>query len=153
MNKFLISFLLLLGFTSTGFTQNTGTTNKSLPVEATADDLQINSDENSAVFTGNAKVVQGILNLQAKKITVFFDTNADNIKSVNAIGNVSFTNGPETAKANSASFNVDTQIITFSGNVILKQDKNVLAGDQLTYNISNKHSKMTGNVKSVFTPN
>jgi lipopolysaccharide export system protein LptA len=126
--------------------------NAALPVEATADDLQVNTDDNSAVFSGNAKVVQGILDLRADQITVSFEDTNRNIKSVKAVGQVKFTNGQETAEAEDALFDVAAQIITFSGNVILRQTQTLLTGNLLTYNITTSRSKMSGDVKTVFIP-
>jgi lipopolysaccharide export system protein LptA len=155
VNKFLFSFLTLCALNTPALSQNTtieNGVNASLPVEATADDLQVNSDENSAVFSGNAKVVQGLLDLQADKITVFFEAEAKNIRNVKAAGRVKFTNGQETAEAHNAQFDVASQVITFTGNVILRQAQTILTGNNLTYNITTSRSKMTGDVKTVFTP-
>jgi lipopolysaccharide export system protein LptA len=126
--------------------------NAALPVKATADNLQVNTDENTAVFTGNAKAVQGILDLRADQITLFFDDTNQNIKSVKAVGQVKFTNGQETAESEDAQLDVASQIITFSGSVILHQAQTVLTGDLLTYNITTNGSKMSGDVKTVFMP-
>jgi lipopolysaccharide export system protein LptA len=126
--------------------------NAAQPVEATADDLQVNTNDNSAVFSGNAKVVQGVLDLQADQITIFFEKANQNIKSVNAVGQVKFTNGQETAEAINAQFDVASQIITFSGNVILRQAQTLLTGNLLTYNITTSRSKMSGDVKTIFIP-
>ena len=71
MNKILFSFIALLLLGSPALSQDTSEpSNASQPVEATADDLQVNNETNIAIFTGNANVIQGILNLQADKITV-----------------------------------------------------------------------------------
>jgi lipopolysaccharide export system protein LptA len=154
VNKFLFSFLAIYAFASPALSQGIQSpANASLPVEATADNLQVNNGENSAVFSGNAKVVQGILDLQADTITVFFEEGLGNIKRVDAKGRVTFTNGQETAKAQNAQFDVVSQIITFAGNVILRQTQTVLTGNTLTYNIKTSRSKMSGNVKTVFVPN
>jgi len=126
--------------------------NAALPVEATADDLQVNTEENSAVFSGNAKVIQGVLDLQADQITVLFEEGVQNIKLVKAAGKVRFTNGQETAEAQNAKFDVVSQIITFTGNVILRQTQTILTGNKLTYNITTNRSKMSGDVKTVFAP-
>lgn len=152
MRKLITSALTLCLLASPTFSQSTAG-NASLPVEATADNLRVNSQGNSAVFSGNAKVIQGILNLNANTITVFFEEEAKNISSVDAQGSVKFTNGTETAEGNSANFNVKTQTILFTGNVILRQTQTVLTGNQLTYNITTGRSKMTGNVKTVYNPN
>ncbi len=156
MNKFIISFLTLCVIASPAIPQTetpSPTGNASLPVEATADNLQVNNNESSAVFSGNAKVVQGVLDLQANKITVFFEDGARNIKAVAAVGQVKFTNGQETAESQNAQFDVVSQVVTFTGNVILRQSQTVLTGNKLTYNITTSRSQMSGNVKTVFAPN
>ncbi len=155
MNKFLISLILTCALSLPALSQSTTEStaeNSSLPVEATADDLQVNTAENSAIFSGNAKVIQGLLDLRADKITVFFEDGARNIDAVKAAGRVKFTNGQETAEAQNAQFDVTSQVITFSGNVILRQAQTVLTGNNLTYNITTSKSKMSGNVKTIFTP-
>lgn len=152
MRKYLFSFFALCAFTSPALSQDTAQVNAALPVEATADDLQVSSDANSAVFSGNAKVVQGVLDLRADTITVFFEEDVRNIRTVKAFGQVKFTNGEETAEAQSAQFDVVSQVITFTNNVILRQTQTVLTGDKLTYNIKTSRSQMAGNVKTIFTP-
>jgi lipopolysaccharide export system protein LptA len=152
VHKYLFSFLALCAFSSHALSQDTTQANAALPVEATADDLQVSSDTNSAIFSGNAKVVQGILDLRADKITVFFQDDVRNIRTVKALGQVKFTNGEEIAEAQSAQFDVASQVITFSNNVILRQTQTVLTGDKLTYNIKTNRSQMAGNVKTIFTP-
>lgn len=122
------------------------------PVNATADDLEVNTETNSAIFLGNAHVTQGELDLKAHKIIVFFDDSAQNIKLVEAEGKVRFTNGAEVAKSRFAKFDVSNQVITFSGNVFLQQDQNTISGNNLVYNVQSGQSKMTGNVKSVYIP-
>ena len=155
MNRFLISFLTLCAIASPAVSQTTTAPteeNATLPVEATADNLQVNSSENSAVFSGNAKVVQGVLDLQANEITVLFEEGAGNIKAVTAVGQVKFTNGLETAEAQNAQFDVVSQVVTFTGNVVLRQAQTILTGNRLTYNITTSRSQMSGNVKTIFTP-
>ena len=155
MHKFLFPILTLCALTLPALSQSTTNPtgpNAALPVEATADDLQVNTEENSAVFSGNAKVIQGVLDLQADQITVLFEEGVQNIKLVKAAGKVRFTNGQETAEAQNAKFDVVSQIITFTGNVILRQTQTILTGNKLTYNITTNRSKMSGDVKTVFAP-
>jgi len=155
VHKFLFPILTLCALTLPALSQSTTNPtgpNAALPVEATADDLQVNTEENSAVFSGNAKVIQGVLDLQADQITVLFEEGVQNIKLVKAAGKVRFTNGQETAEAQNAKFDVVSQIITFTGNVILRQTQTILTGNKLTYNITTNRSKMSGDVKTVFAP-
>lgn len=155
MNKIIYSIITLCVLAPPVLSQSTTESapdNASLPVEANADNLVVDSSDNSAIFEGNAVVTQGILNLQADKITVHFEEGAQNIKSVTANGKVKFTNGLETAEAQNAKFDVPSQVITFSQNVILRQGQTILTGNTLTYNITTSRSKMSGNVKTIFAP-
>ncbi len=154
--KFIFTFITLSLFALPALSQTISGTQKdnaAQPVEATADDLQVNAEENSAVFSGNARVVQGVLDLRADTITVFFEKGVKNIQKVKAAGKVHFTNGQETAESQKAQFDIASQIITFTGNVVLHQTQTVLTGNNLTYNVVSKRSKMSGNVKTVFAPN
>lgn len=155
MTRILLTILALCGLATTATSQTIAENlpaNASLPVEATANNLEVDSAANSATFEGKAIVTQGILNLSADKITVYFEDGARNIKTVVAKGHVKFANGTETAEAQNAKFDVLSQTIIFSQNVILRQAQTILTGNKLTYNITTNHSKMSGNVKTVFAP-
>ena len=46
----------------------------SLPIEITADSLEVRQEEQIAVFRGNVDAVQGDLNLRADELTVYYRT-------------------------------------------------------------------------------
>ena len=63
----------------------------SLPIEITADSLEVQQEEQLAVFTGNVDAVQGELNLRADRLVVHYRTNAADsnaIRLIEAFGNV-----------------------------------------------------------------
>ena len=155
MYRLIISFVLLAG---AAFAQGTGISitptpvDNSLPVEVTADNLTVEQTTNSAVFTGNAKVVQGTLILSANSIMVHYNDAQSAIDLVEATTNVVFTNGAEVAEAQRGIYRVASGRIDLTGDVVLVQGPNAISGDALTLDLNTSKGTMTGNVKSIFIP-
>jgi lipopolysaccharide export system protein LptA len=124
-----------------------------LPVEITADSLSVDQSSNTANFSGNARVGQGSLRLGADQITVNYDQAGGQIASVQATGSVVFTNGVDMAEAANAVYNVAGGGLVMTGNVLLVQGATAISGDRLDLNILANTAKVTGNVKTVLTPN
>lgn len=124
----------------------------SLPVEATADSLSLDQETSTAMFEGNAKVTQGSLHLNADSIRIDYKTGDGGVSKVEATGSVTFTNGVETAEAQTAIYTVGTAEITMTGGVLLLQGQNTISGDRLVLNLDAGTGTMLGNVKTVFTP-
>ena len=57
----------------------------SLPIEITADSLEVQQDEELAIFTGNVDAIQGDLNLRADKLVVYYRANAKESNSIRMI--------------------------------------------------------------------
>ena len=74
-----------------------------LPVEITADRLDLDQAAGSAVFSGTVKVGQGTLRLAADRVEVFYDEAAaaptGKVQRMVATGNVTLANGTEAAEA------------------------------------------------------
>ena len=124
--------------------------NGSEPVEVTADNLTVEQNTNSAIFEGNAKVVQGKLVLEAKKIVVRYNIEQSAIESVVASTNVTFTNGVEIAEAQVAVYKIGSGTLDLSEDVVLVQSTNAISGDKLQLDLKTSRGKMSGNVKTIF---
>jgi lipopolysaccharide export system protein LptA len=124
----------------------------SLPVEMAADTLVVDQAANKAVFSGNARVAQGTMRLSANKIEVIYSANQSQVQKVVASQNVLFTNGSETAEAQSAIYSVENGNIVMTGSVLLLQGPSAISGNTLTLDLTGKTGIMNGNVKSVFVP-
>ena len=125
----------------------------SLPVEITANNLSMNQASNTAIFEGNARVGQGLLRLAADKIVVIYSQNAKKVDSLEANGNVLFTNGEDIAKSENAVYKIDSGLLKMSGNVYLIQGKNTISGNYLDMNILENIANLSGNVKTILAPN
>ncbi len=129
-----------------------GNYDNSLPVEVTADMLNVAQAENTAEFVGNAKAIQGDMRLGADKVVVKYNQEQSAIETVTATGNVVFTNGTEVAEAQKAVYRLGSSNVVLTGNVLLLQGANAISGDSLTLDLTTNKGSMRGNVKTVFVP-
>ena len=137
------------------------------PVEIVADTLEVLQPQQKAIFTGNVIATQGNINMKAARMVVFYHNagaanaaNSEGIHKIEADGDVLFTTPVETAQGDQAVYNVDTETIDLTGNVLLTREKNVLKGTKLTYNMATGRSvlqsargtKGSGRVRGLFLP-
>lgn len=121
------------------------------PIEITADSLEVLQDRQQAVFTGKVDAVQGGVRLKADQMVVFYrqgdekSSGQNKIARIDVQGNVLLATAEETARSTQGTYNVDKELVTLTGNVVLTQNKNVLKGDRLEYDMKTGRSKlMTG---------
>ncbi len=126
---------------------------KTQPVEVTADALSVDQRNGSAVFDGNVLVVQGEVRLSAGKVTVEYSTENDAASGVSkmlASGGVTFVTATDAVEAQEAIYAVDAGTVRLSGEVLLTQGPNAIAGDTLTIDLSSGAGTMEGRVRTVF---
>ena len=126
---------------------------KTQPVEVTADSLSVDQRNGSAVFDGNVLVVQGEVRLSAGKVTVEYSTENDagsGVSKMLASGGVTFVTATDAVEAREAIYAVDAGTVRLSGDVLLTQGQNAIAGDLLTINLESGAGTMEGRVRTVF---
>ncbi|MBO9452338.1 lipopolysaccharide transport periplasmic protein LptA [Tropicibacter sp. R16_0] len=121
----------------------------SLPVEVTADTLDVNQENGSAEFKGNVLVGQGEMRLSAKRVLVIYNQEQSGIQRMEATGDVVLVNGPDAAQAQRADYTIDTGIIVMTGNVLLTQGENALTSNKMTVNLITGTAQMVGRVKTI----
>lgn len=133
----------------------------SLPVEVSADRLQVNQADGSAVFSGNVVVGQGEMRLTAAVVRVEYVTDPpaagetrgrSRISRLHASGGVTLVSGEEAAEAREAVYSVDEGRVVMTGEVVLTQGPNVLAGDRVTVNLNDGTALVEGRVRTVLQP-
>jgi lipopolysaccharide export system protein LptA len=133
----------------------------SAPVEVSADRLQVSQSDGSATFTGNVVVGQGEMRLTAASVRVEYVTDApapgetqgrSRISRLHATGGVTLVSGAEAAEAREAVYSVDAGEVVMTGEVILTQGPNVLAGDKVTVNLNDGTALVEGRVRTVLQP-
>ena len=123
----------------------------SLPVEVAADNLDVNQNDGSAVFTGNVLVTQGEMKLSADRIQVSYAGGDEGrIKTLNAIGAVTLVNGAEAAEAGEAVYDIDEGNVVMTGDVLLTQGQTALSGNRLVIDLTSGTGRMEGRVRTIF---
>jgi len=129
------------------------------PIDIEADVLEVDDKQKEAVFKGNVIARQGGFSLKARELSVFYtgqpagnvaaastaetDDGGDNgISRIEAKGKVLVTTEDEqTATSDWANFDVEQQVVTIGGNVVLSQGTNVLRGDRLVIDLESGKSR------------
>ena len=123
-----------------------------LPVEVTADSLDVNQADGSAEFRGNVKVGQGEMRLSAQRVLVIYDQENRGIQRMEAVGDVVLVNGPDAAEADRADYSIDTGVIVMTGDVLLTQGPNAITSEKMTVNLTTGTAQMVGRVKTILNP-
>jgi lipopolysaccharide export system protein LptA len=128
----------------------------SLPIEITADELEVKQQEQLATFTGNVDAVQGELVLSADRLRVYYygeDEEApagasSSIRRIEADGNVFVSSPQETAQGAAGVYDVAGNQLSLEGSVVLTQDDNVIRGDRLEVDLVSGRSRVLAAVPS-----
>ncbi|MCR9212947.1 MAG: lipopolysaccharide transport periplasmic protein LptA [Proteobacteria bacterium] len=169
-------FLLILGLAFTLPTPSAmaqsglsgGAFDTSQPLEIQADSLEVQQENQLAIFEGKVEVVQGEIRMRANKLVVHYSdkksSNQDgptNIRKIDASGKVFLSSPRETAQGDKGTYDVQNKRVDLEGNVVLTQGSNVLRGSSMTLNLVTGKSRVEGGpvsegkpgrVKGIFVP-
>jgi lipopolysaccharide export system protein LptA len=145
-----------------GFQQNRGQ-----PVKIEAARLEVRDKDKVATFTGNVKVVQGDTTMHCKVLVVFYEKKDDaqagpagsqpgapmpaaapgpagssQISRLEAKGNVVVTQKDQTATGDAGLFDMKSNTVTMTGNVLVSQGQNVLRGEKLVVDLTTGVSRV-----------
>ncbi len=126
--------------------------NSRLPVEVTADNLNVNQDDGTAVFTGNVLIGQGEMRLSAPRVLVVYKSDQSGIEKLEATGGVTLVSGEDAAEAQRADYDIDSGLIEMQGNVLLVQGSNSLTGDTMFVDTRAGTARVSGRVKTILQP-
>ncbi|SMC11918.1 lipopolysaccharide transport periplasmic protein LptA [Roseovarius aestuarii] len=121
----------------------------SLPVEVTSDNLNVDQNDGTAIFTGNVLIGQGEMRLWAPRVLVVYREDQSGIESLNATGGVTMISGEDAAEGRQADYNVQSGLIEMEGDVLLIQGVQALTGDKLFIDTKAGTARVTGRVKTV----
>ena len=121
----------------------------SAPVEVTADQLQVNQSDGTALYTGNVVIGQGEMRLTAPRVLIVYAEGQDRIDRMEASGGVTLVNGDEAAEAENADYSIDTGTVVMTGNVLLTQGDNALTSERMVVNLEDGTAQMEGRVRTV----
>jgi len=121
----------------------------SLPVEVTSDNLNVNQNDGTAIFTGNVVIGQGEMRLAAPRVLVVYLEDQSGIERLQATGGVTLVSGPDAAEAAQANYNVQTGMIEMQGDVLLVQGTSAITADKMYVDTAAGTARMNGRVKTV----
>ncbi len=121
------------------------------PVEVTADSLSVDQGSGAAVFEGNVLVVQGDVRMSAGAVEIIYsdDTDGNGIEELRASGGVTFVTATDAVEAREAVYSIASGTVVLSGDVLLTQGQNAIAGERLTVNLEGGTGQMEGRVRTV----
>jgi lipopolysaccharide export system protein LptA len=144
----------LLVLAPTAADAQTGKHGSNLPIEITADRLEVVQPQRIATFTGNVDAVQGDMVLSADLLRVFYNGNGDSqdaagagpgggsIRRIEAEGNVFLSSPTQTAQGERGIYDVASDQMTLNGSVVLTQGDDVIRGDRLEVDLASGHSRV-----------
>jgi len=145
------------------------------PIEIEANALEVLQEKHMAIFSGDVEALQGNISIKSQRMRVYYreagsqsSTGLGAVSRIEVEDKVMLSTPEESAKANKGVYDVDKQMITLLGDVILARGKNMLRGGRLDYNLKTQKSLLTsgtaettpdgavktsgGRVKGVFVP-
>ena len=120
----------------------------SLPVEVSSDELSVDQETGTAIFSGNVVIGQGNMRLSAQRVMVVYRATQDGIATMEAPGGVTLVSGNDAAEAQRADYSIDEGTIVMRGNVLLAQGAIALSADMMTIRLRDGTARMSGNVRS-----
>lgn len=120
------------------------------PIDVDADRIDVLDQQNQALFTGNVRVRQANLTLEADRIKVAYSRAAGAsggdpvIQRLDADGNVRLATPTERATGRFGIYDVDKRILTLIGNVVLTQGTTKVQGNRLTFDLASGRSTLDG---------
>lgn len=137
------------------------------PVSYSANTLEYFDSERRLVLVGDVDIVQNDARLRADRITLYFSASSGgqggqqglgsgDIERMIAEGEVFYIRPSQDARGDRAVYDVAQDSVTFSGNVIVMSQENVIRGETLVLHISSRQTVIRPQagqrVRGVFVP-
>ena len=161
--KFMKIFISILLFNSTVFSFSIAEEvekpvpsfkfDTSLPLEIKSEELNIEQNTGEATFSGSVIATQGNLILTAVTIVVEYTLKNSRMTSemekLTANKDVTIVSDTQSAVANKVVYDIKSENIIMTGDVILKEGLSATSGDRLTINLKTGSRRMEGNVRTL----
>lgn len=122
--------------------------NTNAPVDVEADRIEVQDRADRAIFSGNVRVRQAQLALDAARLTVAYANRTGaggvNIERLDAAGGVTVRSPSETARGQFAIYDLNRRQITMLGGVTLEQGANVIRGGRLVIDLDTGRAVVDG---------
>jgi lipopolysaccharide export system protein LptA len=116
------------------------------PIDINAARIEVADKAGLSTWTGDVRVKQGDLNLNADQVKLHYYRKGDTpvISRLDAVGAVQLTSPSERATAAYGIYDVERRLVTLTGNVVLNQNQSVLRGSRLVIDLENGRSTLDG---------
>ena len=132
-------------------------TNRDKPVRIQAASLEVRNKDKVATFSGDVHVTQGDTNLRCKILMVFYEDDPtrnampaaqpgpggqQRIRRMEGRGGVVVTQKDQVATGDAGEFDMHTNTVTLTGNVVVTRGQDVLRGQRLVVDLTNGVSRV-----------
>ena len=122
--------------------------NSKAPVDFEADRIEVQDRADRAVLSGNVRVRQGNLALDAQRLTVAYTggivDGSPSVSRLDASGGVTVRSTSETARGDFAIYDLNRRLITMIGGVTLNQGANTIRGGRLVIDLTTGRAIVDG---------
>jgi len=142
--------------------------NKGQPIQIESATLEVRDKSKIATFSGNVQVVQGDTTMRCKTLVVFYGPeegaagkpagaeaakppsapstvipqDAHDIRRIEAHGDVTVATKDQNASGDLGVYDLKSNTITLTGNVVVSQGKNVVRGDRVVVDTTTGYSRV-----------
>jgi lipopolysaccharide export system protein LptA len=120
------------------------------PIEMSADKLTVSHSDGAAQFEGNVIIAQGGIRLAASFVVVAY-LETGGIDQLNASGGVTLVTQTESAKAETAEYDLTNRQLVMRGDVVLIQGQNAISADSMKIDLASGAAVMEGRVRTVLS--
>jgi lipopolysaccharide export system protein LptA len=154
---------------SSSFVDSLSLTSQKEPIQIKANELEWLYDEQRIIYRGNVVAIQGDTTLKCNVLTVTYETppeteaksvqskperasSKERFKEVVAEGSVDITSGERHATGKKAVFNEASRTVVLSGDAVLLDGGNQVAGETVTWFLDEKRGTVVGRAEMVIIP-
>tara|TARA_B100001996_G_scaffold65527_1_gene47449 strand:- start:350 stop:814 length:465 start_codon:yes stop_codon:yes gene_type:complete len=108
--------------------------------------LNVEMNQRISIFTGDVHAYNESLKVWSDEMTIKLKKEKDEIKEILAIGNVKIIRLVEGSEiyGDTANYSLEEEVIIITGNVVVMEDGNQVAGDELVVDLKSSSSIMVG---------
>lgn len=144
-----ISALAALAVSAPVLAQALQNHNANAPVDFEADRIEVQDRADRVVVSGNVKIRQAGLTLDAARVTIAYagavgGAGGVDVQRLDASGGVVVRSASETARGNVAIYDLNSRLITMVGGVTLEQGPNRINGGRLVIDLNSGRSVIDG---------
>lgn len=126
------------------------------PIDVTADRLDVDEQNGTAVFIGQVVATQGDMTVYADKLVVRRDQKTEQVEKIEASGGVRVVQQDRIATAQQAVFYQLEEKLILNGAAEIRQGQNMVSGEEIVFFLKDNRSLVKsgedGRVRAVFFP-